>query len=526
MVLKVFLFLFLSTELSVSAHRILILSPIATYSHTNFLKPMVEGLVERGHFVTYWNGLITKNQATESFNQTTNLRLLYSPEVHTISSATLVDFSVRKKPNNVIFGLPKRMKRYCKTIYRDPVFHQLMDSQEKYDLIILEAAINECCLPLVYKFDLPFIYIMGSMPLPWHLDAIGSPLAFDHYPQVSTAYADEMNFWQRTYNLVSGLGAIYYWRWIVMPVVDRLAAEMLHIENLPTIEAIERNYLNLLILNTNMGLNYQLATTPVVIQAGGINLRPPKQLPDDLETFVNSSGEAGCITVSFGTFIKNSALPDDARRLFMSTFARLSQCILWKWEDEKMMEHIESIPPNVKLMSWLPQADLLGHPKMRLFITHGGVNSIQEAVYHNVPLIVLPVLVDQPINAIKAVDDGYAIRLDWDNLTEEILFNAIEQILINASYAEKMEKVSELMRDQMETPLDRVIYWIEYVIRHRGAPHLRTSSRKLSLYQRFLLDVMLFFVLIGALAFYVLGRVFRHFNSKVQVQNFDLKKNN
>ncbi|KAK4009085.1 hypothetical protein OUZ56_014222 [Daphnia magna] len=418
------------------------------------------------------------------------------------------------------------MEKYCETIYRDPVFHQLMDSQEKYDLIILEAALNECSLPLVYKFDLPFIYIMGSMPLPWHLEAIGSPLAFDHYPQISSNYADEMNFWQRTYNTLSGIVAIYYWRWMVMPVIDRLAAEMLQIENLPTIEEIEKHYLNLLILNTNMGLNYQMATTPVVIQAGGINLGPAKPLPDDLETFVNGSGDAGCIIVSFGTYIKNSEIPDDVRRIFLSTFARLPQRILWKWEDDKKIGHRESIPSNVKLMPWLPQADLLGHPKMRLFITHGGVNSIQEAVYHNIPLIILPVLVDQPLNAQKAQDDGYAIRLDWDNLTEEILFNAIEQILTNSSYAEKMEKVSELMRDQMETPLDRVIYWIEYIIRHKGAPHLRTASRKLSLHQRFLFDVMLFVVLVGILMFSVLTRVLRYFSRKGRIQKRDFKKTN
>ncbi|KAI9554595.1 UDP-glycosyltransferase 208B1 [Daphnia sinensis] len=214
MFLGVFLLLLISTEVSVSAHRILVLSPIASYSHTNFVKSMVNGLVERGHFVTYWDGMLSKNQATDYLNQTANLRLLYSPEVHAISIGNVVDFSLRKKPNDALFDLPKRVETYCKTIYRDPIFHQLMDSNERYDLIILEAAINECSLPLVYKFDAPFVYAMASMPMPWHLDAIGSPMAFDHYPQISTAYSNEMNFWQRTYNTLSGIGAIYYWRWI------------------------------------------------------------------------------------------------------------------------------------------------------------------------------------------------------------------------------------------------------------------------------------------------------------------------
>jgi len=37
--------------------------------------------------------------------------------------------------------------------------------------------------------------------------------------------------------------------------------------------------------------------------------------------------------------------------------------------------------------------------------------------------------------------------------------------------------------------MDTAIYWTEYVIRHRGAPHLRTAGADLPLYQYLLLDV-------------------------------------
>ena len=77
----------------------------------------------------------------------------------------------------------------------------------------------------------------------------------------------------------------------------------------------------------------------------------------------------------------------------------------------------------------MPQQDLLGHPKIRLFITHGGLFSNQEAVYHGVPFIVFPIFADQPLNAQKAHDDGYANRLDLDDITEDILYEAIHRIL-------------------------------------------------------------------------------------------------
>ncbi len=66
-----------------------------------------------------------------------------------------------------------------------------------------------------------------------------------------------------------------------------------------------------------------------------------------------------------------------------------------------------------------------------------------------------------------------------------------------------MKQVSALMRDQIESPMDRAIYWIEYVIRHEGAPHLRSASRKLSLHQRGFMDVILVVLFTSFIVAYV-----------------------
>ena len=153
----------------------------------------------------------------------------------------------------------------------------------------------------------------------------------------------------------------------------------------------------------------------------------------DLEEFVNGSGEDGFIIVSFGSILRGANMSPETRRTFISTFSRLKQRVVWKWEDEtKMSPDADLLPANVKLVPWLPQQDLLGHPKARLFLTHGGLFSNQEAVYHGVPLISMPVFADQFINAQKAQDDGYAIHFDWDKVAQEgALYDAIQQVLNN-----------------------------------------------------------------------------------------------
>jgi len=54
---------------------------------------------------------------------------------------------------------------------------------------------------------------------------------------------------------------------------------------------------------------------------------------------------------------------------------------------------------DLHVVPWLPQNDLLGHPATRAFLTHGGIHSLYEAVYHAVPMVVVPIGADQPDNA-------------------------------------------------------------------------------------------------------------------------------
>ena len=70
-----------------------------------------------------------------------------------------------------------------------------------------------------------------------------------------------------------------------------------------------------------------------------------------------------------------------------------------------------------------------------------------------------------------------------------------------------MKEMSAVMRDQTEGPLERAVYWTEYVVRHRGAPHLNRASRKLSTYQRVLFDVALVSLVSSLLSLYILLRL-------------------
>jgi len=56
---------------------------------------------------------------------------------------------------------------------------------------------------------------------------------------------------------------------------------------------------------------------------------------------------------------------------------------------------------NVRMMRWLPQASLLAHAKTRLFVSHCGLNAVFEAAHYGVPVLAIPLSVDQHNHAAK-----------------------------------------------------------------------------------------------------------------------------
>ena len=88
-----------------------------------------------------------------------------------------------------------------------------------------------------------------------------------------------------------------------------------------------------------------------------------------------------------------------------------------------------SVSDNVKLLSWLPQNDILGHPKTRLFIAHAGMNGMLESTYHGVPMICSPFFGDQFDNARIAKQAGFGEVVDLDTTTPDEFISLIRKVL-------------------------------------------------------------------------------------------------
>lgn len=73
-------------------------------------------------------------------------------------------------------------------------------------------------------------------------------------------------------------------------------------------------------------------------------------------------------------------------------------------------------------------------------------------------------------------------------------------------------------------PLETAVYWVEYVARHKGAPHLRSAAVGMPYYQYLLLDVVAFLVVVFLVITYVFFVIFRFFLRKLFKKEKKVKK--
>lgn len=153
---------------------------------------------------------------------------------------------------------------------------------------------------------------------------------------------------------------------------------------------MEKN-LSAILLNSHAPLTSTRPTVPGMIPVGGLHIKmKPDPLPKDIKEFIENA-EDGVIYFSLGSNVKSSEMPIESRQIFLDVFSTLKQRVIWKFEDQNLPE----LPSNVMVKNWMPQPDILAHPNIKVFITHGGLFGTQEGVYNAVPMLGMPFYCDQ-----------------------------------------------------------------------------------------------------------------------------------
>eukprot|EP00057_Strongylocentrotus_purpuratus_P032205 XP_786929.4 PREDICTED: UDP-glucuronosyltransferase 2B1 [Strongylocentrotus purpuratus] len=489
----------------VSGSNVLISSMHGEGSHFFLGAAIGEGLVQRGHNATLLISRAYERRTREPMYSNLSFEVF---DHHKRSLQEVRDFwknfgvlSLGKGDDGLIktvYYLIESMADDCEDLLLDI---ELMKRLEDVDAIVVDMTwICGIMIRAALERNLNYskkIALVTLTPLTPHLMALfsyGSSYNPAYQPELNTGFTNRMSFLERTANLLQSvvyavLGAT------LIPLYMRVG-ENTGLEDVMSIKMSLMNDLaDLHLQNFDFAIEFPFPISPNVIPVGGgLTAWPPTQLDQELEDFMESSGDHGVILFTLGTYFGEITIiqPGFAEQ-FAKAFRRLPQKVIWQMKDP--LGEID-VSPNVKVKPWVPQNDLLGHPKTRVFLYQGGNNGFQEACYHGVPIVVVPLHADQFDVAARVVARGMGKKIDKMAASADVIYDTLQDVISDPKYAAVAKEVATIIRERPMQARERAAFWIEHVIKY-GGQYLKTSARDLSLIEFFMIDVLAFLLLLA-----------------------------
>ncbi|KAK9886015.1 hypothetical protein WA026_014801 [Henosepilachna vigintioctopunctata] len=482
-VFKSFIFLACSISTCYNA-RILASIPTASYSHQVAFRPIWKELAKRGHEIV----LMT----TDPMEDIENIKQIDMSFSYDIMKKEKYNELVTKKIEDP-FKFYVKFVAIFKKIYFEQLRHpevqaMIHNKSEQFDLLMIEV-VFPIHLGLVERFKAPLIGLSSLDLANRFHNALGNAAHPVLHPDTAIVpYFYPLTLKERILSTIAGAISTIYGNYFLGPSLDSELQKIFGEKCRKMIDLVGE--VDMMFMNVNPILHSIRALSPrTILFGGGFHVEnKTKPLPKDLKRYLDNA-ENGIIYFSLGSNVKSHLLSDNLKKVFLETLSELPYKVLWKFETENLSYK----PDNIWISKWFPQTDIFKHPNMKLFITQCGLQSMEEAIMHHIPMLGIPFLGDQPVNGKILENRGLGVRVSPDSLTKEIFRNAIEEVINNHLYKINLINTAELFTDVEMTGLEKVVWWSEYVIRNKGAKILKSTG--VPFYQYYMLDVMVFILL-------------------------------
>ncbi|WP_438435451.1 macrolide family glycosyltransferase [Gorillibacterium sp. sgz500922] len=126
------------------------------------------------------------------------------------------------------------------------------------------------------------------------------------------------------------------------------------------------------------------------------------------------------------------------------------------------------IPGNFIVRRTVPQLAVL--QKADAFVSHGGLNSVSEALFCGVPIVAIPQMNDQPAVTKQLVGLGAGIGLKPGDATAQALRDSVQDVLREDRYRKAAAAIRASFREAggYQAAADRILAYVESAKRSRG----------------------------------------------------------
>jgi polyene glycosyltransferase len=162
------------------------------------------------------------------------------------------------------------------------------------------------------------------------------------------------------------------------------------------------------------GLEYPFPAPAHLTMLGAMVPPRPHAAPEDSDLTRWLAAHESVAYVGFGTLARPGPEQVAAVVAAADQLGPAHQ-VLWRLPAARhgLLPPPDARPGNLRVVAWLPsQLDVLAHPHVRAFVTHGGGNAVHEGIYFGKPLVVMPLWLDCHDLAVRAVDSGAALALE------------------------------------------------------------------------------------------------------------------
>lgn len=309
---------------------------------------------------------------------------------------------------------------------RSDNYQKFLASDAQFDVVAVESGFCEELFGLGQHFNAPLIVLSAAAAVGQMGSYSAIPTLSSYMPNILDGYSDNMTFLQRLKNMIRATLIDLAAEFIAGPATEKRYEKMFSNARV-SVKEIKQN-VSLMLMNSHPVLTGPKPLPHNVIEVGGMSLNPYNQVLSQSFKKILNDATNGAIYFSFGSLVNASAISTIENAAISKIFTNFPNItVLYKNADAQPFANNK----NIHTSSWLPQRAILAHPNVKAFITHGGLNSIQECIYFGKPLIVIPFFCDQGTNGQFAADRGYGINIPIWKLTEDNFKEAIHEILYN-----------------------------------------------------------------------------------------------
>ncbi|KAI6170251.1 UDP-glucuronosyl UDP-glucosyltransferase domain containing protein [Aphelenchoides besseyi] len=368
-------------------------------------------------------------------------------------------------------------------------------AKEKFDVFIGEQ-LTMCGSGISHLAKIPIHIWLSSCPIGVHIASlIGLPLESSYLPAVyeNDQISDRMSFRQRFDNL---LRSFSNYLGFVGGIDDTTALFRRKFgSNFPDIRQIVGRS-PLILASVDEFIDYPRPTSARVVNIGGLGLRnyKTKSLADSPFEAAMQRGRLGVIFFSLGSMVPTSMLPNGVMENILRALSHLSDYhfIVRTEESDTRTANLLANLTNVELTHWAPQADLLAHSRIKLFITHAGYNSLMEAARFAVPLLTMGVFGDQLYNSLLINRNGWGRAFDKSELlhSHEKFEATIREVLDDENIKLNAKRIQRLFMTRPLSPENRLTQSIRFLEANDGQfPELIPVSLEMNTIARHNLDL-------------------------------------